>query len=468
MDIVQKNIDDLNAKVSIKISPEDYESNVKKILNDYKRKASMPGFRPGKVPFGMIKKMYGNNVLADEINKLLSDNLYKYIDENKLPVLGNPLPNTEEKENTIDINESKELEFTYDIGLAPDFDINLTEKDKYNYYTVKIDDELLDKYTKDIAKRYGAVSEAEKSEETDLVNGEFVELDKNGNPKEDGITHTSTIAVEYIEDKKVQKELIGLEKGQTIVVDPHKVSKGTADTAAMLDISKPKAEKLDSKFNFTVKAINRMKPHEVNMDLFEKAFGKGNVKDEKDFREKLTSELEKALAEDSDKFLKKEVAESLIKKLKLQLPDEFLKRWLLETNKEKLTQEQIEEEYDEYAKTLRWQLIENKLIENNNIKVEREEAIERAKELFAAQMKQYGYPEVPEEQLNEAAQNIMSKQEDAKRIYEDLMDRKMIDFMKNTLTLKDKEVSFDEFVKLATGKPSKGKVLDKLNNLVKF
>jgi trigger factor len=466
MDVVQENIDELNATLSIKVKPEDYEPQVKKILNDYQKKASMPGFRPGKVPFGMIKKMYGNSVLAEELNKMLVDQLYKHIDDNKLPILGNPLPKPEK--NDIDINNQKELEFQYDLALAPKFDVNLTEKDKYTKYQIIIDDELIAKYTKDIAKRYGKVGEGEVASDTDMVNGDFKELDKDGKEIKGGITHTSTVAIEFIEDKKVQKEFIGLKKEDTLNVDPVKVSKGPADMAAMLNISKPKAEKLTSKFSFTVKAIYSVEPAEVNQELWDKAFGPGNVTTEEEFKTKIKEELERAFLEDSDRLMKKHVADSLMEKLKLQLPDEFLKRWLLETNKETLDEVKLEEEYPEYSKSLRWQLIENKIIENNNLKVSAEEATQRAKDLFKQQMASYGYGEVDDEQLNEAAKNILGKEEDAKRIYEDLMDRKVMAFMKDTLTLKEKELSFDEFVKLASGKPAKGKILDKIGNLVKF
>lgn len=467
MDVVQENIDELNATLSIKVTPEDYEPRVKKILNDYQKKATMPGFRPGKVPFGMIRKMYGTSVLADELNKMLVDELYKHIDENKLPVLGNPLPKEDDNNNN-DIETQKEFDFKYDLALAPKFDINLTEKDKFTKYKIIIDDELINKYTKDIAKRYGKVGEGDVADETTMVSGEFQELDKDGNIVEGGISHTSTVAIEYIEDKKIQKEFVGLKKEDTLTVDPEKVSKGPSDMAAMLNISKAKAEKLKAKFKFTVKHIYKVEPAEINAELWDKAFGPGNVKSEDEFKMRISEELERAFAEDSDRFLKKQVAETLMDKLKLNLPDEFLKRWLLETNKEKLNSEKIEEEYPEYAKSLRWQLIENKLIENNTIKVTAEEATQRAKDLFKQQMASYGYGDVDDEQLNEAAKNILGKEEDAKRIYEDLMDRKVIDFMKNTLTLKDKELSFDEFVKLASGKAAKGKILDKIGNLVKF
>ena len=469
MDVNQNNIDANNAKVTVKVTPEDYEAQVKKILVDYQKKANMPGFRPGKVPFGMVKKMYGNSVLAEEINKVLMDGLYKHINDNKLAVLGNPMPN-EEEGNKIDIENDTTFEFSYDLGLSPEFDINLSEKDKYNFYNITIDDDLIKKYTKDIAKRYGKVEEAEATIDTDMISGEFKELNDDGSVKEGGISHTSTIAIEYIEDKKAQKTLIGLKKDDTLTVDPVKLSKGTADLAAMLNVSKAKAENIKGKYSVSIKHIYRMAPAEVNQELFDKAFGEGTVKTTEEFETRISEELTKALSEDADKFLKKEVADALMGKLKLELPDAFLKRWLMETNKDndKLTPETLVEEYPEYAKGLRWTLIENKLVENNGIKIEPEEAENKAKELFKMQMSQYGYPEVSDEQLAEAAKNILGKEEDAKRIYDDLMDKKMVTFFKDTLTLKEKEVSFDEFVKLASGKPAKGKVMEALGNLVKF
>ena len=443
MDVNQNNIDANNAKVTVKVTPEDYEAQVKKILVDYQKKANMPGFRPGKVPFGMVKKMYGNSVLAEEINKVLMDGLYKHINDNKLAVLGNPMPN-EEEGNKIDIENDTTFEFSYDLGLSPEFDINLSEKDKYNFYNITIDDDLIKKYTKDIAKRYGKVEEAEATIDTDMISGEFKELNDDGSVKEGGISHTSTIAIEYIEDKKAQKTLIGLKKDNTLTVDPVKLSKGTADLAAMLNISKAKAENIKGKYSVSIKHIYRMAPAEVNQELFDKAFGEGTVKTTEEFETRISEELTKALSEDADKFLKKEVADALMGKLKLELPDAFLKRWLMETNKDndKLTPETLVEEYPEYAKGLRWTLIENKLVENNGIKIEPEEAENKAKELFKMQMSQYGYPEVSDEQLAEAAKNILGKEEDAKRIYDDLMDKKMVTFFKDTLTLKEKEVSF--------------------------
>lgn len=465
MNITQQNIDELNATVSLTISPDDYESKVKKVLLDYQKRANVPGFRPGKVPMGMITKMYRTGVMADEVNKLLSEHLYKYIEENKLQVLGNPLPKEDEK---IDLQSQAEFTFKFDLGLAPKIDVNLTEKDKFNLYKIKVDDALIEKYITDIARRYGKVSEADKAEEKDMISGEFVELDKNGEIVPNGITNTSTIAIEFVEDDKTKKQLIGLKVGDILTVDPNKVSKGTGDLAQMLNISRAKAEKISAKFQVTVKHIYRVAAADVNQELFDKAFGPNTVNTLEQFKEKLADELTKAMANDSERFLKKEIAEYLLKKLDLNLPDDFLKRWLLDSNKEKITPEILDEEYEEYAKSLRWQLIENKLIEQNDIKITREEAENKAKELFKRQMESYGYGEVPDEHLAEAAKNILSKQEDAKRIYDDLFEQKVLAYMKQTVSLKEKEVSFDDFVKLASGKPAKGKILETLNNLVSF
>src|SRR5690606_13768749 len=290
----------------------------------------------------------------------------------------------------------------------------------------------------------------------------------NGEIVPNGITNTSTIAIEFVEDDKTKKQLIGLKVGDILTVDPNKVSKGTGDLAQMLNISRAKAEKISAKFQVTVKHIYRVAAADVNQELFDKAFGPNTVNTLEQFKEKLADELTKAMANDSERFLKKEIAEYLLKKLDLNLPDDFLKRWLLDSNKEKITPEILDEEYEEYAKSLRWQLIENKLIEQNDIKITREEAENKAKELFKRQMESYGYGEVPDEHLAEAAKNILSKQEDAKRIYDDLFEQKVLAYMKQTVSLKEKEVSFDEFVKLASRKPAKGKILETLNNLVSF
>lgn len=462
MEIKKEQLDDLNAVLKISVKEEDYQDKVNNVLKSYRKQAKIPGFRPGHVPMGMVKKMYGNSVLAEELNKIINEQLHNYIQENKLDVLGNPLPN--EEQTKVDFQSQKEFEFAYDLGLAPQFDAKVTDKEKFNFYDVKVDEKLIDKNVNDLAKRYGKVSKAEKSGEGDMLQGEFVELDGK-DPKENGIVHTSTIALEYLEDEKAKKALIGLKVGDKVTVDPHKVSKGGADTAAMLNIDKSLVDDLKSKFSFEVKEVYRVEPAALDQELFDKLFGKDAVKSEKEFREKIRENIQSALQEDSKRKLKIDVTEHFLDKLKLNLPDEFLKRWLVEANEQKLDRAQIEKEYDDYAKGLKWQLIQNKLIENHDIKVETDEIINKAKEFVKQQMAQYGMTDIGDEELTSTASKVLENREEANKIAQMIYDEKLTDLFQNSFKLKNKEVSYDEFVKLASGKQSKGLLNNIKNNL---
>ena len=461
MNITKDDIDSLNAVITVKVGPEDYQERVDTVLKDHRKKATMPGFRPGKVPMGVIKKMYGRAVLAEEMNKLLSESLYNYINENNLEVLGNPLPK-DDTEADNDLETQTEFEFSYELGLAPQFEVNISDKDKFDRYIIQVDDELIDKYILDVRKRYGKVGNAVESSEEDMLKGVFVELDEENNILEGGIMHESTISLEYLEDEDTKKQLIGLKAGDQVVVDPFKVSRGGSDTAAMLGIEAAQLDQVKSQFRFEVKNILSVEPSEINEDLFNKIYGKDQVSTEEEFRQKVSEELEKMLVVDSEKKLQNDVTEWLLDKFNVDLPNEFLKRWLKASGEQPLTDEQIENEYDQYAKGLRWQLIQNRIIRENDLKVTNEEAIERAKLLVRQQYGMY----LDETQLDDVAKRILQKEEEARRIFDQLYDDKILDLYKNTFKFKEKEVSFDEFVKLATGKAPKGKF--SLNNLVKF
>jgi len=461
MNVSKEQTGPLNATVKLKVSPNDYKEKVDKVLKDYKRKMKMPGFRPGMVPFGMVKKMYGKAVMADEINKLLADSLYKYIEENSIQILGNPLPKDDDKQS-IDFDHQKEFEFEYDLGLAPQFDAKISAKDKFTKYEIQADDKLIDKNINELAKRYGKVSEAETSSENNLLQGEFVEQGK-----EDGTKHASTIALEYIEDEKTKKSLVGRKIGDKIILNPRKVSKSDADMAAMLKIEKDAVETVGKNFEFTVSKVFKMEPAPVNQELFDKIFGEGKIKSEAEFRQKMTEELKKELDKEAEWKLKKDIIDSLIEKLKLSLPDEFLKRWLKaasskEENKEPLNDGQIEKEYENYSKGLKWQLIMNKIMKENNINVASDELLNHTKSLLQKQFATYGMPLEDNEKLNEYAQRLLGNKEESQRIHDELVDQKVSSFFKSTFTIKNKAVAYDEFVKLATEKPKKFNLFKKL------
>ena len=446
MNITQEKIDALNAKLKVQLSSEDYQEKVEAVIVNYRKTASIPGFRKGKVPMGQVKKMIGKSVLIDEVNKLLQEAIYKHITENKVEVLGNPLPLTSE----VDWDNATDFEFEYEMGLAPEFKVTLDKKSKFDYLQIVADKKMVDHYVTDMAKRYGKMTQPEKSEKTDLMMGEFTQLDGEGNVLEGGINHTSSVALDIIQDKKAQKALVGLAEGDEVKL--HITKDFSNDAHHMLNIKKEELETLDADFTFKVNKISRMEPADMTQDLFDKVFGKDTVKSEKEFRAKVKEEVEKSFVGESDNKLKNDVILHLIKKTKLSLPDTFLKKWLVTTNEQGLTEEQVEQEYEQYSKSLKWQLIENKIIKDNELEEKNEDVISNTKELIVANFAQYGQPAPEDKKLEEIAVQVLGNEEERKKVYNQLYDVKTMSLYKEKFSLKNKEVTYDEFVKLATEK----------------
>ena len=448
MDILENKIDELNRVLTVKIVADDYKESYETSLKKHRKQINLPGFRPGQVPTSVVKKKYGPSILAEEIDKLLNDALQSHIKNNELNILGNPLPKSDEN-NTIDWNEPKDMEFSFEIGLAPNFEVELNGKTKFTFNKVKIDDELVGKQINDFAKRYGKLIPIDKSEEKDMIWATFTELDENDKPLEGGFTHSSTVAIEYIEDKKVQKKLIGLKSGDVLIIDPKTISRGETDMGAMLGITKEKAAAYTGNVELKVTEVKRMEPAEVNQELIDKVYGPGVVEGETAMREKIANELTMMFAQDSDRLFKRDLADKLIEKLGLQLPEDFLKRWIVSSNKNEVTMEQVEAEFEDYKRSLQWQLIENKIIKDNNIKVEFEEVINHTKNLLGNQYAQYGMMVPVDEELTATAKKVLENREEATKLYEQLYDLKVINFLKTTVKLEEKELSYDDFVKEA-------------------
>lgn len=445
MNITQENIDELNAILKVKVVAEDYLPKVEGALKTYQKKANIPGFRPGKVPTGMIKKMYGKSIMVDEINKLLNDSLYNYINENKLDVLGNPLPKAD---TDVDFDNQKDFEFIYEMGLAPKFNLELSAKDKFTYTTVKIDDDLVNKYTTDIAKRYGKVEQVEVSAEGDLLNGDFVELDANGEILAGGIFKTSSVFTDRLKDE-TKKAFIGLKKDDKVVVDAQQISENATDLAAMLGIDKAVAETLTSKFQFTVKGISRLAASEINQEMFDKIYGPGAVNSEEEFKAKIREELGAMFVNDSERKFYNDVVDYLMNKVNFNLPTEFLKRWIVAVNEKPVTLDQVDAEFDNYAKGLKWQLIENKIIKENNIAVTNEEVIEHTKNLILQQFGKMAQSPMSDADLEDTAKRVLANQEEAKKLYEQVYGQKVMTLFKTTFTLENKEVAYDDFFNTA-------------------
>jgi len=446
MNITQEKIDALNAKLKISVEAADYQEKVEQVIVNYRKTASVPGFRKGKIPMGQVKKMIGKSVLIDEVNKLLQEAIYKHITDGKLEVLGNPLPLTTE----VDWDNDSDFSFEYEMGMAPEFSVPLDQKGKFNFFKIVADTKMVDHYTNDMAKRYGKMTQPEKSALTDLMMVEFFQLDDSGAVLEGGVNHTSSVALDIVLNKKVQKSLVGLQKDSEVVV---RINKDFSNDAHhMLNISKEEIEVLDADFKLLIKSISRMEPADLDQDLFDKVFGKDEIKTAKAFNAKIKEEVEKSFVSESDNKLKNDVILHLIKKVKLDLPDEFLKRWLVASNENGLTMEQVEQEYSQYSDSLKWQLIENKIIKENDLEVKNEDVIAHAKELIIRNFTQYGQPAPDDDKLNEISMKVLENEEERKKVYNELYDGKTMGLYKEKFKLTEKEVSYDDFVKLATDK----------------
>lgn len=446
MNFVKEQVDELNAILKVKVSEADYAERVEKQLKDYQKKANIPGFRPGKVPAGMVKKMYGKSILADEINRMLYDKLNGYIAENKLEILGNPLPRRDSAE--INWDTQKEFEFAYDLAFAPQFDLEINDKHAFDYFTVKVDDALVNKYVDDISRRYGKVANVDVADKNDIVFGNLVEVDASGNAVEGGVSKNTSIAVEPVKNEKIKKALIGLTKDSSIVLSVADLKADKADGATILGIAQDKVDEINNNFKFTVSNISRVEPAELNEELFKKVYGE-TVTTEADFKNKIREELSMMFVADSDRRLKSDVMKKFVDTIKLTLPDEFLKRWLIAVNEKPVTMEQVNAEYDQYAISLRYQLIENKIIRGNNISVAADELKDYVKGLIKEQFAKFngGATEMDEKELNDTVNRVLANEDESRKLFERLYDNKVLDLFKGKLKLNKKEVSYDDFYK---------------------
>lgn len=441
MNISKKEIDNLNAEIIIDLGPSDYEQKVSDAIKKVQRSAAMPGFRPGKVPSGLIKKQYGTSILVEELNKILNDTLHNYITENKIEVLGNPLPKAQQP---VDWQNQKEFSFTYELGLAPQFDFKVDNTHSFTYKKVKVDEELVEKYLKDVRRNYGKSINPETAGEKDVLFVDIVELDAEGNIVPGGIFKSSSVGIDRLKNEAIKPKLIGLKKDDKLVVNVNELYETALDKSISLGIEKEAAENFNGNIQLTVKNIARLEDAELNQELFDKLYGAGVINSEEEFRNKIKEELGLMFNQDSDRDLQKEIEKTLVSKLNIQLPDEFLKRWLMEVNEKPLTKEQLEKEYPDYASAMKWRLIENKIIKDNNIVVSAEEATDEAKGFIRGEYARYG--QTPnEEDVDKIAKDLLKKEKEAQKIFENIYTKKVLDLIKTNCKLENKEVSYNEF-----------------------
>ncbi len=448
MNIELQNTGKLTATIKIDLSPSDYEEKVMKVLKDYQRKAQMPGFRPGKVPFGLTKKMYGEAVTAEEINRQLGESLENYIKENKIETLGSPLANVE-KSSIVDFTQPSDMSFYFDLGLSPEFEVNLDEVARIHYYSIVLSDEIAEKYMEDLLRRNGELTEVEVSEKGDLLKGDFAELDADGNLKEGGITSTGSINPELFSEDAIKDLFVGKKVGDVVVFNPMKASGNATDVGAMLGIAKEHAETLESEFQFTITSISHMVPAEINVDLFEKVYPGAEIEDKAGLLEQIKKDAAGSFVAESDRKFFNDAIKHLIETAAIELPEEFLKRWLIDINEGKVAAEEIENNFDGYLRSMRWQLIENRLIKENDIHVSEEEI----KDVFRGYFQRPGSGEMDDDmkaRIDGIAESFMKNKEDVTRINDQLFEQKLLNVLKKKMIGDTQTVSSEEFTKIVT------------------
>jgi len=447
MNIVKKDIDQNNATLTLSIVKSDYAEKVEKMLRDYRKKANIPGFRPGMVPVGLIKKMYGKAVTAEEINKIVSEELYAYIRENKINMLGEPLPN-ETEQQPIDFDNSEDFEFIFDLGVAPEFDVELSKKDKIQAFAIAVSDEMINNQVSSYTSRYGKYVQEDNVAEKDMVKGELLELidgkvNENGHKISDAVLTAS-----YIKDEAQKAKFIGAAKGDVIVFNPQTAFENEAEISSLLKISKDEAKNITSDFQIKIEGITRYYDAEINQELFDKVYGEGIVNNEEEFRAKIKESILESLSGDSDYKFGQDAREMLVAKFDhLTFPDAFLKRWLLATN-DNLTKETLEEDFPKMIADLKWQLIKDKLTKANDIKVEIEDVNAYARKIARAQFAQYGMVGMGDDILDNYAKDMLKKEDTVKGIVERVSENKVFDIVKDSVKLDTKEVTIEEFNKM--------------------
>ena len=441
--------DKINGLLTMTIEPADYQEKVEKTLKDYRKKAQLPGFRPGNVPMGLIKKQYGTAVKVDEVNKLLGEKLYEYIRENKIQMLGDPLPNTE-KQQPQDFEKEGDLTFVFDIAVAPEFEAKLSGRDKIAYYTIAIDDKMIDQQVQMYASQAGEFTKAEVFSGNDTLTGDLRELDEKGNTLEGGITTESgMIMPAYIKEDKQKKLFDGCKPGDIITFNPKKAyPDNDAEVAALLKVDKEKVKDLTSDFSFQITEIRHFQPAEVNQALFDRVFGEDAVKSEKDFREKIAEQLKAQFAGSSDYKFMLDVREHLEKKVgKLEFPEALLKRIMINNNKDK-GEKYVEENFEGSIQELKWHLIKEQIVAAQKIEVKEEDLKEVAKSAVRSQFAQYGMSNIPEDVVENYATEQLKKRENIDNLVDRAVDLKLTEVLKTVVKLDEKSVTLDEFNKL--------------------
>ena len=447
MNISFENPDKVNGLLTITVEEADYQASVEKTLKDYRKKANYPGFRPGMVPMGLIKKQFGASAKMDAINKFIGEQIYKYMQDNKIQMLGEPLPS--EKQEAQDLEKPAPYTFAFDIAVAPEFKIELNGHNKIDHYTITVDDALIDRQVDMFASRSGSYEKAESYEDNDMLKGDLRELDEQGNTKEGGVTvEAASIMPNYIKNEAQKALFNGAKLGDIITINPSEAYESEAEIASLLKVERDRVKDFKGNFSYQITDIQRYKKHPVDQELFDQMFGKDTVKDEKAFREKIAEGLKAQLAVDADYKFILDVRAYCEKKVgKLQFPDALLKRIMLNNNKDK-GEEFVEKNYEQSVKELTWHLIKEQLVAANQIKVDDADVLNAAKETARVQFAQYGMNNVPDEYVENYAKEILKKRENVDGLVDRAVDIKLTDALKKVVKLNEKEISLDDFNKM--------------------
>lgn len=448
MKISFENPDKVNGLLTLTVEEADYKENVEKTLKNYRKKANVPGFRPGMVPMGMIKRQFGTTAKVDEINKLLGEQIYKYVKDNNIQMLGEPLPS--DKQEPVDMEKEAPYTFMFDIAVAPEFKAELTGDDTIDYYTITVDDKIIDQQIDVLASRAGHYDKVEDYQANDMLKGDIRELDENGNTKEGGITVEGAVLMpEYIKVEDQKKLFDGAKLGDIITFNPKKAyPESDIEVSSLLKMKKEEVADLTADFSYQITEISRYVKAEVNQELFDQVYGKDVIKDEKDFREKIAEGLKAQFAVDSDFKFIQDVRKYLVDKVgALTYPDALLKRIMLNNNKDK-GEEYVEKNYEQSIKELTWHLIKEQLVKANGIKIEDADIEETAKEAAKAQFAQYGMNNIPEEYIENYAKDMLKKREYIDSFVDRSIDRKLTEILKNVVKLENKTATLEEFNKM--------------------
>lgn len=443
MNITRENIDQLNAQVRIDIVRADYEEKVDKKLREYRRTASLKGFRPGHAPLPLIKKMYGTSLLVDEINSIVSESLSDFIKNEKLDILGDPIP--KEDDHSFDPESSEDFTFVFELGLAPEFEVDLSKKHKLTRYLIEPDAKMVADYVDNYARRHGEFVAAERSEDKDMLKGSVSSAD--GTLTNDD----ATLSVEMVKDEAIKQEFLGKVAGDSITFNIREALPNDYEIGGLLKIQKDDAKNISGDFTFNVREVSRFRPAENDQALWDKVYGEGAVTTVSEFESRVTDEIRGYFSRETEYKLRTDARDTILQKTGFDLPDEFLKRWLVRTN-EKTTAEDIEKDYGHFRDDLRWQLIKNRIAKDNDLKITDEEILAEAKEFTRAQFSQYGLYYATDEQVTSFANDMLKKEDEARRIAEKVLDTRVLNIVIDAMKVDDRKVSAEEFNKLFEAK----------------